>query len=190
MKQRGRKSAASFDIVPMNGKPSRLEPPLSLSKPERAMFLDLVNAADPDHFRSYDAILLCRYCEAVVLAEHAAKPPDHLPDTEASIFSEVVTSAPAGQFSPTDVYLLETFAQLTAAKNEAAKNLAEARTPKERQGYLKMLAEAAKTQALILQFPVECNIKNRAKANLKAKKFFEVIMGHQKRKGLNTNWSL
>src|SRR5262245_31690285 len=73
MKQRGKRSAASFDIVQVNGKPPRLEPPRSLSKAERKIFLDLVNAADADHFRPYDAILLCRYCEAVVLAERAAK---------------------------------------------------------------------------------------------------------------------
>jgi hypothetical protein len=59
--------------VVVNGKPSRLEPPSFLPKAERNVFLGLVNACDPDHFRFSDAPLLCRYAEAVVLAEQAAK---------------------------------------------------------------------------------------------------------------------
>ena len=37
------------------------------------MFANLVASCDPEHFRLSDAPLLCRYCEAVVLAEKAAQ---------------------------------------------------------------------------------------------------------------------
>src|SRR5262245_33143281 len=72
MRQRGRRSADALQVI-VSGKPPRLEPPSSLAKAERSVFLDLVNACDPDHFRFSDAPLLCRYAEAVVLAEQAAK---------------------------------------------------------------------------------------------------------------------
>jgi hypothetical protein len=76
MKQRGRVSAdalATAAIVNVDGKPLRLEPPASLSDPERVVFANLVASCDPDHFRLSDAPLLCRYAEAVVLAEKAAE---------------------------------------------------------------------------------------------------------------------
>jgi hypothetical protein len=76
MKQRGRVSAdalATAAIVNVDGKPSRVEPPASLSDPERVVFANLVASCDPDHFRLSDAPLLCRYAEAVVLAEKAAQ---------------------------------------------------------------------------------------------------------------------
>jgi len=71
MKQRGRQSEASFDVR-VDGKPSPLVPPRSLPKAERAVFLDLVNATDPDHFRPSDLPLLLRYVENIVLADRAA----------------------------------------------------------------------------------------------------------------------
>jgi phage terminase small subunit len=73
MRQRGRKSADELAVLSINGKGPRLEPPSFLPKAERSVFLDLVNSADLDHFRASDLPLLCRYAEAVVLAEQAAK---------------------------------------------------------------------------------------------------------------------
>jgi len=76
MKQRGRVSAAAratAAIVNVDGTPSRLEPPVSLSGPECFVFANLVASCDPDHFRQSDAPLLCRYAEAVVLAEKASQ---------------------------------------------------------------------------------------------------------------------
>ena len=72
MSQRGRKSAAALSVIPVDGKPDRLLPPVSLSDAERTVFVDLVAACDPTHFRPSDLPLLVRYCEAVVLAERAA----------------------------------------------------------------------------------------------------------------------
>src|SRR5262245_8706988 len=76
MKQRGRVSAtahATAAIVNVDGTPLRLEPPASLSDAERVVFANLVASCDPDHFRLSDAPLLCRYAEAVVLAEKASR---------------------------------------------------------------------------------------------------------------------
>jgi hypothetical protein len=72
MRQRGKKSRAGLAIVNVNGKPPRLEPPSSLPEAERAVFVDLVAASDPEHFRSSDVPLLVRYVESIVLADRAA----------------------------------------------------------------------------------------------------------------------
>jgi hypothetical protein len=72
MRQRGKKSRAGLAIVNVNGKPARLEPPSSLPEAERAVFVDLVAASDPEHFRSSDLPLLVRYVESIVLADRAA----------------------------------------------------------------------------------------------------------------------
>ena len=68
-----RKSAASLSIITPSGPPNRLRPPTSLSAAERAAFLDIVGACDPNKFHPSDTALLCRYSEAIVLAERAAK---------------------------------------------------------------------------------------------------------------------
>jgi hypothetical protein len=44
-----------------------------MSEPERRIFVDLVAASSADHFRPSDLPLLCRYCEAIDLAERAAR---------------------------------------------------------------------------------------------------------------------
>jgi phage terminase small subunit len=72
MRQRGRKSAAALSVIAVDGDPDRLLPPASLSDPERIVFVDLVTACDPKQFRPSDLPLLCRYCEAAVLAEQSA----------------------------------------------------------------------------------------------------------------------
>jgi hypothetical protein len=50
-----------------------LRPPSSLNAAERATFIDIVGACDPNHFRPSDMPLLCRYAEEIVLAERAAR---------------------------------------------------------------------------------------------------------------------
>jgi hypothetical protein len=73
MRQRGRKSAAALSVIPVEGKPNRLQPPASLSEAERKVFVDLVTACEPQHFRPADLPLLVRYVEACVLADQAAE---------------------------------------------------------------------------------------------------------------------
>lgn len=69
-----RRSAADL-AIPIPGSPeqSRLQPPPSLSEPERALFRAIVTACDAKHFRASDLPLLCCYVEAAVLAERAAQ---------------------------------------------------------------------------------------------------------------------
>jgi hypothetical protein len=73
MIQRGRKSGAAIAIAQVDGAPPRLKPPPSLSPAERIVFIDLVEAVDPKHFRPSDLPLLCAYVHAVVLEASAAK---------------------------------------------------------------------------------------------------------------------
>jgi phage terminase small subunit len=49
-----------------------VQPPATLSKPARAVFLDLVANCHPEHFEDSDAGLLCQFCEAQAMAERAA----------------------------------------------------------------------------------------------------------------------
>jgi phage terminase small subunit len=51
--------------------PQRLKPPDNLSAGARAVFLQVVTAERPEHFRQSDLALLIQYCEAAVLAERA-----------------------------------------------------------------------------------------------------------------------
>ena len=73
MKQRGRKSAASFEVISVDGSPDRVRPPDHLSPDERQRFTEIVANCDARHFRPSDVTLLCRFVEADALAERAAK---------------------------------------------------------------------------------------------------------------------
>lgn len=72
MGSRGRKSTAELSVIAVDGKPSRLEPPASLSEAERTIFTALVASCDPRHFQASDLPLLVRYCEACTLGDLAA----------------------------------------------------------------------------------------------------------------------
>ncbi len=67
-----RKLAAALSVIPVDGKPSRLHPPSSLSEAERKIFIDLVKCCEPSHLRKSDLPLLVRYCETIVMADQAA----------------------------------------------------------------------------------------------------------------------
>jgi phage terminase small subunit len=64
-------------MTPIDAGQSRLRPPASLSDAERAAFVDIVSTCKPSHFVASDMSLLCRFAEATVLAEEAAR---HLRD--------------------------------------------------------------------------------------------------------------
>ena len=72
MKQRGRKSAASLEVINVDGSPDRLQPPDHLSADDRQRFTEIVSNCDARHFRPSDTTLLCRFVEADALAEKAA----------------------------------------------------------------------------------------------------------------------
>jgi phage terminase small subunit len=68
-----RKSLAARAITTPSSLLTRLRPPPTFSESERKIFIDLVAACAVDHFRQSDLPLLSRYCEAVDLAERAAR---------------------------------------------------------------------------------------------------------------------
>jgi phage terminase small subunit len=67
-----RKSAASLSVVRVDGRPNRLSPPDDLDADPRRLWVELVGANRPQHFKASDAPLLRQYCEQIVLAERAA----------------------------------------------------------------------------------------------------------------------
>jgi hypothetical protein len=72
MRQRGRRSAAAILIEPhINGEPSRLTAPRSLTNGERSAFIELVDACSAEHFRESDKPLLIAYVQAQVMAMKA-----------------------------------------------------------------------------------------------------------------------
>jgi hypothetical protein len=68
-----RKSAAALAINSASSRATRLRPPLSLAEPEAKLFKQIIVNCARDHFRQSDLPLLCRYCEASILAERAAQ---------------------------------------------------------------------------------------------------------------------
>src|SRR5262245_43659756 len=76
------------------------------------------------------------------------QPPDHLSAKEARLFNEVVTLAPPNLFAPADVFLIATFAHVTALIEDAAKAATKAKDG-DRQVKYKMLSELAKTQSVL-----------------------------------------
>jgi hypothetical protein len=66
-----RKSAASLNVTTIDGRPSRPHPPTSLPPAERDLFVSLVAANPPGHFKTSDLPLLVQFCAAAVLSERA-----------------------------------------------------------------------------------------------------------------------
>jgi hypothetical protein len=66
-------SRAERAVIPaIRSDPVPVQPPLTLSEPARAVFLDLVASCDPGHFKQSDVTLLGQYCEAAALAARSA----------------------------------------------------------------------------------------------------------------------
>lgn len=57
----------------VDGRPDRLKPPPELSEPVAAIFRQLVEATQPEHFVPADLPLLVQYCEAVRLCDEACE---------------------------------------------------------------------------------------------------------------------
>ncbi len=75
MRQRGRPSSVlTFPIV--DGSPSRLQPPASLRKAERTVFVQVINACSPHHFSEADLPLLISHAQAAAMAHRMAGHPD------------------------------------------------------------------------------------------------------------------
>jgi phage terminase small subunit len=67
-----RKSAASLSLVSLQGQPTRLQPPASLSTAERKAFVEIVTSSEATAFRESDKPLIVAYAQGIVLANQAA----------------------------------------------------------------------------------------------------------------------
>jgi hypothetical protein len=81
MRQRGRRSAEALAIN-VSGAPTRLTAPSGLNAKERAQFEELVNAADPNHFRKGDTPLLVSLAQATLLAQKLGRDPTKVGEWE------------------------------------------------------------------------------------------------------------
>jgi hypothetical protein len=72
MRKRGRKSGDELVAINVNGDPPRLDPPPTLTDPERALFAEIVEACSPKHFVPSDLPLLVSYVQATLLSRQAA----------------------------------------------------------------------------------------------------------------------
>src|SRR5262245_11805117 len=79
---------------------------------------------------------------------HQLTPPDHLTDSEADLFREVLANTPPNQFSFADVYLLSTFCQITMLVREQMRRVQGAKQDR-RAAELKLLLDAVKSQSLV-----------------------------------------
>ena len=71
MRKRGRKSADELAVINVNGDPPRLDPPPTLTDPERALFVEIVQACSPKHFVPSDVPLVVSYVQATLLSRQA-----------------------------------------------------------------------------------------------------------------------
>jgi len=78
MLQRGRKTAGTRVAPIVNGKPPRLKPPASLTKEERELFIELVEAVAPEHFITADLPLLISFVQTSLLVRSTANKPDQI----------------------------------------------------------------------------------------------------------------
>jgi phage terminase small subunit len=72
MRQRGRKSAASFERLVIDARFNRLQPPDGLDPSIEQRFANIVASCDPQHFVPSDVSLLVQFCEADLLCDRAA----------------------------------------------------------------------------------------------------------------------
>jgi hypothetical protein len=72
MKQRGRKPG-NLHGVSVNGDPPRLDPPPSLTDPERALFAEIVESCSPKHFVPSDVPILVSFIQSTLLSRQAIK---------------------------------------------------------------------------------------------------------------------
>jgi phage terminase small subunit len=68
----GRRPHITTDVQPWYLGSQRLQPPASLGEAERLAFIDLIASVPAAQFQASDVPLICRWCEACVMAETAA----------------------------------------------------------------------------------------------------------------------
>lgn len=88
MRQRGRKSQASYDVPTVSGASPRLDPPSWLTKDERVLFVEIVRACSPSHFVRSDLPLLISFVQTTLLARKAARDPEGIGAWEKAVRSQ------------------------------------------------------------------------------------------------------
>jgi hypothetical protein len=78
-------------------------------------------------------------------ADDRVQPPHDLKPDEVAVFREVVANCPRQQFSPSDSYLLASFARVKLIVDRAMRDLDKAK-PKDRPACMKMLDQSLKLQ--------------------------------------------
>jgi hypothetical protein len=75
MRQRGKMSAAKLLTLNINNtdRPRRLVTPVGLNAKEHRMFLRIIDASSPEHFRENEVELLVSYVQATLLARDALR---------------------------------------------------------------------------------------------------------------------
>jgi hypothetical protein len=66
-----KKSSDQPNVIPLQRRPTGLQPPPNLPQAERNLFVELVAANAPNHFRASDLPLLVQYCATSILNERA-----------------------------------------------------------------------------------------------------------------------
>lgn len=66
-----RKSAANLSVIPVNVEPPRLDPPATLTDPERTLFVQIVRDCPPTHFAKSDVHLLVSFVQSTLLSRQA-----------------------------------------------------------------------------------------------------------------------
>jgi hypothetical protein len=61
-----------LQLATIPGTPHRLHPPRELDATERKIFIDLISATRPEHFRDSDLPLICAYVRAIALERRSA----------------------------------------------------------------------------------------------------------------------
>jgi hypothetical protein len=93
MRQRGKKSAASFVAINnVDGAPPRLTAPSGLNVRERVVFEALIAASDPRHFRRSDVPLLVAYVQSVLLSHKLGRDPRNIKAWETATRTMVALS--------------------------------------------------------------------------------------------------
>ena len=90
MRQRGRKSAANLVAFPVIENRSRLEPPRSLTKREREVFVEL--AAHAGHLKPCDAPLLASLAQSIILSRRLARDPAKVAEWEKTVRTQAMLS--------------------------------------------------------------------------------------------------
>ena len=71
--QRGRKTPTNIVALNVQGTPPRVQPPKDLNVAERKLFVSIVGACDPKHFRESDVAMLISFVQATMLARKLVK---------------------------------------------------------------------------------------------------------------------